>query len=369
MITNLTPLARTSRRTSLTDFASLTGAIAMAAGLSLAFVCPISGCSSSNDRQSQAASKTQPKHQEQTKTKVQTASTPTTLVLPSLDAQEPADYPGLHQVVAYADGIYSGAAPEGPEAFQSLKALGIRTIVSVDGGKPEVERAKAEGLRYVHLPIGYSGMSHERTMEIARAVRDLPGPTYIHCHHGKHRSAGAAGAAVVTLGKGTSAQMLERMKVSGTAANYTGLFKCVNIAQVASEAEFEKTSNAFPEVWQTTGMIQAMVEIDAAYEHLKLIQEAGWTTPSDHPDLVPAAEAGRLADLFRNLQDDSRVESQGEEMANWMKKDSDLASKVEEALAAANPKAGKPADIAALDGWLKQLGTSCKDCHAKYRDQ
>ena len=57
-----------------------------------------------------------------------------------------------------------------------------------------------------------------RKLEIARALqlaRDR-GAVYVHCHHGKHRSAGAAGAAAVTLGWSTTAQATERLKVSGT---------------------------------------------------------------------------------------------------------------------------------------------------------
>ena len=39
------------------------------------------------------------------------------------------DLPGLHNVVAFHDGFWSGSVPEGDAGFASLKALGVRTII------------------------------------------------------------------------------------------------------------------------------------------------------------------------------------------------------------------------------------------------
>jgi hypothetical protein len=155
-------------------------------------------------------------------------------------------------------------------------------------------------------------------LEIARAIHDLPGPIYLHCHHGKHRSASAAGAAAVALGLMTTDEATARMKVSGTAPSYTGLYQCVALSQVASAEEFASASDAFPETWKTSGLVKTMVKVEEVFAHLKAIAKAGWTTPPDHPDLVPVAEAGRLADLLRNLQDDDRVRAKPPEFTAWM---------------------------------------------------
>ena len=96
--------------------------------------------------------------------------------------------------------MISGGQPDGEAGFRELRDLGVKTIVSVDGAKPDVELAKKYGLRYVHLPHGYDGISDVRLKELAKAVRDLPGTIYIHCHHGKHRSPAAAAAACVVVG-------------------------------------------------------------------------------------------------------------------------------------------------------------------------
>ena len=97
--------------------------------------------------------------------------------------EEPRDLPGVHNLVCYkgssADAFISGSAPEGTVGLDSLAKLGIKTIISVDGAIPDVAAAKARGVRYVHLPIGYDGFDDARKAELVRAVRDLPKPIYI----------------------------------------------------------------------------------------------------------------------------------------------------------------------------------------------
>jgi len=287
----------------------------------------------------------------------------TAIAAPPISAEHPFDLPGLHNVVTYADGLYSGGAPEGEIAFETLAALGVKTIISVDGATPDVEAARAHGLRYVHLPIGYHGMDRSRTLELARAAHDLPGPVYLHCHHGKHRSAGALGATVVSLGLLSPEKAIERMKVSGTAANYTGLYHCVAVATVATREELASASNEFPEVWKTSGLVQTMVEVDEVFERLKAIESAGWSTPRDHPDLVPVAEAGRLADLQRNVVDDEAVGAQRPaEFARLMLDASKLAETLEAALLR---ETSTPQELSAM---FKRIGQSCKECHARHRD-
>lgn len=289
------------------------------------------------------------------------------LAIPAHDAAKPQDYPGLHNVVTYSTGVFTGSVPEGPEGLETLHAMGVKTIISVDGAEPEVAKAKALGMKYVHLPIGYNGMDQQRTLELARAVQiaqqeNPAAPVYMHCHHGKHRSAGALGASAVTLGFITPEQGVERMKVSGTAANYTGLYKCVQIAAPATQAQLAALPSTFPEVWKTTNLVHAMVEMDEVFEHLKAIEKAGWKAPKDHPDLVPAAEAGRLADLFRNLRDDTTVQKKPAEFTDWLLADSRKAEALESELANSS---GTPES---LSKHMKLLAASCKECHVKYRD-
>ena len=285
-----------------------------------------------------------------------------TVRAPSVSDTSPTDFAGLHQVVAYVSDIYSGAVPEGDEGFESLKAMGVKTIISVDGAKSQLSKAQKQGLRYVHLPFGYDGVPRERQLQIARAVRDLEHPIYIHCHHGKHRSAAGTASAAVTLGLITVEQAIARMKVSGTSPNYKGLYETVQSTQPALISEMDQVSNEFPEVWQTENMVDAMVAIDVAHDHLKAIQKAHWKVPAEHPDLIPVSEAARLADLLRNLKDDEHVHKESEQLRDWFLKASAQVTELETQLLVDQSQAQK------LDGLFKQVTQSCKDCHAVYRN-
>lgn len=267
----------------------------------------------------------------------------------------------LHQVHRVNADLISGAVPEGDAAFDELKAMGVRTIISVDGMTPDVASAQARGIRYVHIPITYAQATRSQQLEIARAVRDLPKPIYLHCHHGKHRGPAAAASAAVLLGDMTPAEGVAFMKEAGTAPSYTGLYACVASAAIAAPADLDGAPAEFPAVRRAQGIVAAMVEVDQAYGNLQAIREAGWRVPADHPDLVPAAEAGRLTDNLRHSLEDPEWISEGEDFTRRMHAAEELASSLEEWLVRGG---GKPELEAA---WTK-VAASCKDCHAVYRD-
>lgn len=283
---------------------------------------------------------------------------------PQLADAAPRDLPGLHNVVAFHEGYWSGSAPDGATGFDTLSTMGVRTIISVDGAAPDVEAARARGMRYIHLPIGYDGFSAERQAELARATRDAlaQGPVFIHCHHGRHRSAGAAGAVAVSLGWLTPDLAIERMGVSGTAANYTGLYACVAQAAPMDKAVIDAVSADFPEVSMPVGFVKGMVEVELVSDHLKAIERAGWTTPRDHPDLVPAAEAGRMVDLLRVLAEGHRAKDESAEFRAMLVESIDVAQRLEDLLVEGR------SSRAELSEQLQRLSASCNSCHAKHRD-
>ncbi len=287
------------------------------------------------------------------------------LEAPALADDAPRDLPGLHNVVAYHTGYWSGSVPERDAGFDSLAAMGVKTIISVDGAEPDVESARARGIRYIHLPIGYNGFDENRRRELVRATRDAmaEGTVYIHCHHGKHRSAGAAGAVVASLGWLTPDDAVARMKVSGTAPDYKGLYECVAKSTVLDAKVIDAVPADFPEVSHPATFVKAMVEIDVINDRLKLIEKAGWATPKDHPDLVPVAEAGRMADLFRLVAESNKARSLPEGFGAALREDSGRITVLEDALAAVGER-----DAKRLSDLFKAVQTSCKDCHAKYRD-
>lgn len=272
------------------------------------------------------------------------------------------EHAGLHNVFNLGKGLFSGSAPEGDAGMQSLRKLGIHTIISVDGGTPDVARAEAAGFRYVHLPVGYDGIPEQKRLEIARAVRDLPGPAYIHCHHGKHRGPAAAVSAAILLGVMTPEEGGAFLKQAGTAAIYTGLFASVHECKPVGREALDAAPADFPEVAPVAGLVGKMVEIDAALEHLLLIRAAGWRVPKDHPDLVPQDESRRLAALLEATDGETNGQSDPQVFRKLLAASTERAKGFDALVR--RPQSG----LGPLNAAIEALSTSCKDCHAHFRD-
>ena len=291
-------------------------------------------------------------------------TTPAQTPWPTTATNAPIDASGLLNVVAYAPAVWSGSAPVGDAGFATLKAWGVQTVISVDGATPDLTRANANGIRYVHLPIGYDGFDDVRKLQLVRAARDLPKPIYIHCHHGKHRSAGAAGTIAVSLGWLTAEAALARMKISGTAPNYTGLYACTASASLLTAATIDQASPEFPSVTRPNGLVEAMLAIDDTNDRLVAIERAGWKVPADHADLVPVAEAAALADHLRLLAASPEIAARPQSFRDLLAKSQGLAQRLEDQLTTV--PIGDPARLSAD---MQALQATCKDCHANARNQ
>ncbi|HEX5054266.1 MAG TPA: sulfur transferase domain-containing protein [Planctomycetota bacterium] len=280
--------------------------------------------------------------------------------VPPPSATQPVQMEGLHNVVTYVPNLVCGGVPEGDEGMATLAAMGVKTIVSVDGAAPDVAAAERRGLHYVHLPVTYDTITPERQKELAQAISSCEGPIYVHCHHGKHRSAAALGSALVLAGKLTPAQAEVRMHVSGTAKDYTGLWQAVETAKPLPAAELVVDAARFPSVSKVRGMVATMAEIDSVFDLVRQAQKAGWKPPEEHPDLVAAHETRRLHTLFAQLPGDP---DSSKHPADYQAKLSAMIDTCEQL-----DTAVRGGDGAAADGLLTKVHTSCKDCHKTYRD-
>jgi hypothetical protein len=203
----------------------------------------------------------------------------------------------------------------------------------VDGARPDAVTAHKYGLRYVHLPFGYDGISRQRVLELAKAVRDLPGPFYIHCHHGKHRGPTAAAAIHLCLDEKCSVeQAVAEMRRAGTDPHYTGLYAVPETLIRPSLTELDRVEAHFPEAAEVPGLAQVMAEIDARWDNLKRIQAAGWKIPSDHADLDPPHEALQLVEQYQEARRLEQVKKRSEEFKRWLADAEEKASKLERVL-------------------------------------
>lgn len=270
------------------------------------------------------------------------------------------DVSGCENVFQVTESVYSGGEPHTEDALKALADLGIKTIVSVDGAKPDVETAKKYGLRYIHLPIGYDGFSRERGLQFGRVLTDTEGPVYFHCHHGKHRGPAAVAAGMEASGQWQPDKARAFLKAAGTAEKYTGLYEIIGTLTLPTKEELAAADVSFPAIADTPPFQEAMALIDRQKDNLALAERAGWKSPADHPDIAPAHEALQLwesfAEVLRLKSDSDRPEGYRREMERALT----AAATLEEALRANEPAGATVA--------FKALNQSCNGCHEQYRD-
>ncbi|RYG62436.1 hypothetical protein EON80_23130 [bacterium] len=267
---------------------------------------------------------------------------------------------GVHNAFKWTDKIISGSCPEGDAGFKALADLGVKTIVSVDGALPILESAKKYGMRYVHIPVEYSGITKTDAIRIIRAVRDLPGPVFIHCHHGKHRSPTATALVAIAIAKYTNEEALAGLKQAGTGVNYVGLWKQVREFQAPTQAEIDAADKSFPEQAKVEGLSGHMVTVDQRFDGMKAVQAAKWAVPADHPDIDPAHESLLLHEA---LLESARTKEAQEFPADFMEKMDQAimaSAALEEALRGKNAEKAQVAFVA--------VQNSCGNCHKLYRD-
>jgi len=269
---------------------------------------------------------------------------------------EKLEAPGLSNVLRATGKIISGSEPHGDEGFASLEKLGVKTIVSVDGARPDVEAAHAHGLKYVHIPIGYDGVPASAGAALTRLAREINGPIYIHCHHGQHRGPAAAAIACIASGQLDKPAAIEILRTAGTDKNYQGLWRDVeSFVPPASDAELPE----LVEVAEVGSLAAAMAQLDRHFDNLKLCRAAKWQTPADHADLVPAQEALIVKEGLREAARQLGPEHDAR-FREWLAEAEQLADKLETAL-----RATPPVDVEPEYARLEQ---SCKQCHKAYRN-
>ncbi len=275
--------------------------------------------------------------------------------------------PNLH--LAF-DGVYSGGMPAGEPAFDELRDMGIRTIICVDGATPDVKAAESRGMRYVHIPLKYAGITAEQQAELSRAVRDLPRPIYIHCHHGKHRSPAAAAMAGIGVGAMSDDEGTAFLKTAGTGKNYAGLWACVGSARALQTARIDAAPAEFPPVAAIPTTTHLMLEIDDAFSRLQAADAIDFAVPAVR-GVSSVSDAAQIADHLRAIWQAELKKSPAErvgqgELGEWCRVAADEAQALEDALAIEDP-AQRPS-TQTLHATFAVIADSCSSCHAKYRN-
>ena len=262
--------------------------------------------------------------------------------------------PNTYQIT---EKVLSGGLPDGDAGFAELEALGVKTVISVDGMTPDVEGAKKHGLRYVHLPHGYDRIPLERGQELAKAVRDLPGPVYIHCHHGKHRSPSAAAVACVEAGLLAPEAAESVLKTAGTNPNFRGLYESVRTARPVSAVELDRLKVEFRETSPVPPLAEAMVQLEHALDRVKGESDRKWLRKDDS-----RAVALLLHEHYKEMQRLDDVKKRPARFREMLTASEEAALQLQTALA------GDAVESSKAEAALKAINKGCADCHAAFRD-
>lgn len=257
----------------------------------------------------------------------------------------------LENLQRVSERIYCGAEPKDAKAFGDLARLGIKTVVSVDGIRPDIERAKRHGMRYVHIPIGYDGVDNTACASLTRLVREAEGPFYIHCHHGRHRGPAAAAIARVADGGQPGKAAVALLVRSNTDPKFVGLFR-----DVSNFKPTKVPTDRLPElvaVAEVPSIAEQMAHADRLVDSLKAISKRGWVAQLDdaRSDAVLLEEA--FHEMARTSLDDSALRSDLEKT---------------EVLAKSLNKALSREDRTAIETSLHAILTRCTSCHQQHRD-
>ncbi len=97
--------------------------------------------------------------------------------------------PGIrYYVIQYTPNLYRGGDILSRKGAQSLRDLGIKTLISVDPSDKERALAREFGFHLVEIPFTPVDLTRARLDEFLAAVDNNPGPIYVHCFGGDLRA-------------------------------------------------------------------------------------------------------------------------------------------------------------------------------------
>lgn len=274
---------------------------------------------------------------------------------------QPVEMPGIPNLHRVDDRLWSGSTPEGEAGFQTLRDLKVTTIVSVDGAKPDLELARKYGLNYIHIPVGYDGISRVQFLRLARAA-ETPGFIFVHCHHGKHR--GPTAAVLLQRFRNanwTEEQSLAFMELAGTDRRYEGLFAAVKNFRPPTAEEMMRVPLKLPDAVDVGGLTAIMVEVDYAWSRLKSIRGVGTHWSELQSSIDDPFWAVSLNEHYREAGRHLDKNPNAKEMRAAILEAENDAKELEVAI--------RDKNVAAANRAFHRSANHCINCHRHFRDQ
>jgi tyrosine-protein phosphatase SIW14 len=97
--------------------------------------------------------------------------------------------PGLDNAGRVAPGIFRGAQP-GKDGYDTLKRMGVRTVIDLRTTESEKQQVEALGMKAVAVPVKMSrdGLKEKIDRVVALMADPANQPVYVHCRHGQDRT-------------------------------------------------------------------------------------------------------------------------------------------------------------------------------------
>ena len=267
---------------------------------------------------------------------------------------------GIERYRRWSDKLGQGGQPMGDVAFRNLAALGFRTLISVDGAKPDAETAAKYGLTYVHIPFGYSAIPQDAQDRIVKAVTETDGPVFVHCHHGQHRGPAGMMIARIVVDGISHEEAARELKESGCAEQYTGLYRDVAACKAPPPERLAALPAKLPSYVSPGDVADHMAALDRVWDRILKVKDASWATPASMPDVDPPHEARMLWESFRETARLPESKKYGDDFLAILKRAEDGAVAMEEAI--------RRKDAAAAAKHYDAVKASCTDCHKRWRN-
>jgi protein tyrosine phosphatase (PTP) superfamily phosphohydrolase (DUF442 family) len=284
--------------------------------------------------------------------------------LPKVAATESS---GLHNVYRLSPNIVSGSEPHGEEAMAEIARMGVKAILSVDGSTPDAATAAKYGIRYVHVPIEYRGISDAEVLQIAKTFREVEGPFYVHCFHGKHRGPAAAAIGRIVLDGAPRERALAEMRQwCGTAPSYEGLYATIAKQTLPDEAATQSFAFDFPSAQRPEGLASQMVAMSRPHDHLVDLAKRDWRLDPTHPDIDAVNESKKMLDALEAMLTGDDYRDGPADFRGWTDDSVAQARKLHAFLV--DVKAGTTAAATPAKKSLTTVMNLCKKCHDAYRN-
>ncbi len=96
--------------------------------------------------------------------------------------------PGLTNAGRVAPGIYRGAQPT-KDGYETLKKLGIKTVVNLRNEHSEKQDVEAVGMKSKEVPFTTLSINPEKVKKVLAILKDTSNhPVFFHCMEGKDRT-------------------------------------------------------------------------------------------------------------------------------------------------------------------------------------